>query len=155
MKKSTGAILATALVVVVGTVASAALLSGRFGWLDQFTMDPALRGCDIAVRNAIKSPATYRRADATLIPDKQAAVIDFDSQNGFGAMLRSTAECNFALQKDNPNWPDSWGYFSITAVTIDGDELPQPLLLHATIAADEAGVGAITPDKTELQLPAK
>lgn len=53
--------------------------------------------CENLALQMVKAPSTYARfaVREAFDGDRSVVIIDFDSQNGFGAILRSTATCRF------------------------------------------------------------
>lgn len=56
-----------------------------------------VKNCEEIATGLIKSPATYSFVSGMI--DGKSAVVRFDSQNGFGAMIRSSIVC--AYNDDN------------------------------------------------------
>jgi hypothetical protein len=54
----------------------------------------SLEACESVTLRLLKSPATYNRVDAVQVL-KDSVIISFDSQNGYGALIRSQAICVF------------------------------------------------------------
>lgn len=138
--------------IVAGAGIAAVLAIAGAGWLygedlrSRLFDDPALRSCDLAARAAMKAPSTYRRVDGFIEAAGHAAWVQFDSQNGFGAMVRGTARCGFAFRPGA--LPSMAGDFAISSMAVDGDYLDQLSLIHATfgLAPIEAGRTSLQPD---------
>lgn len=60
--------------------------------------DPVVTACEMAVQANLVSPATYRRADATIV--ENYVELAFDSQNYAGGLIRSNVECVFTRDPD-------------------------------------------------------
>ena len=64
---------------------------------DLFTpKDSRIATCESLTLRLLKSPGTYKRVDAVEMID--VLFISFDSQNGYGALLRSQVTCVFDKQ---------------------------------------------------------
>lgn len=65
--------------------------------------DAAAAACQDAVKDQLKSPSTAEFSDQVITWDDTGAVIEgnVDSQNGFGAMVRSEWSCFLDIDLDN------------------------------------------------------
>lgn len=118
---------------LVAALALGGYVAHSAGVLDSYFPDPAIRICDDAVRTAIRSPATYRRAEAFIY---QAGVnIAFDAENGFGGNVRSYAVCSFAIR------PSSNGGFVLASITIDAERLTDSALNAAAMRQEPLDPG--------------
>jgi hypothetical protein len=83
---------------------------------DQFS--PEKVACKEWVLGRIKSPATFQvvSIEATNVKDYHSVSIEFDSQNGFGALIRSRAICRFKDFNGKPSDMDE-----AESVIIDGN----------------------------------
>lgn len=78
--------------------------------------DVAVKACEKFILSSINTPATYIRASLTVSDNrfpKPGVIVEFDSQNELGALIRSKALCLFAIN-------DSGDTFRMTEVILTG-----------------------------------
>jgi len=126
---------------------SAPLLTGC-DFIDSWLTDPAIRACEISVKRQLRAPATYVRSDASIYGRSVSLV--FDSQNGFGALIRDTATCNFGQVKldDAGEKPDDG--FQLLDMTVAGQRSDPVVVAAANVLLVKDGLFAIPPSKTAL-----
>lgn len=80
--------------------------------------DVAMRMCTTAIGLAVKSPATLQYAEKSVLAGEKAdtylVVGSFDSENSFGAMLRTQFSCGVSVSQDDA---------TLTRISIDGAQL--------------------------------
>lgn len=86
--------LAAGVVAAIGAAGAAAYVSGALGRGDPIEV----RYCDELIKQAIQSPASYRRADVIRTPGSihDSVRIRFDAANRSGTVLRGSAHCLYS-----------------------------------------------------------
>lgn len=75
--------------------------------------------CENAVKESIRTPASYRQVELEELPSARAAKVIFDAENGFGALVRAVALCQFDHEA------------GIEAILLDGDKVNVPSHLRS------------------------
>lgn len=86
--------------------------------------DPAIRQCEDYAVAKLRSPSTYKRAEAYgFVTDdhvpKYLVFLSFDAANAFGTPVRETQYCTYPLRNGAP---DTTGYIDFDAYR-DGDDI--------------------------------
>ncbi|WP_339863235.1 hypothetical protein [Paremcibacter congregatus] len=63
--------------------------------------DKILAECENGLKTLLKSPRTYQLADKKIHTDENSRriTVEFDAQNGYGALMRGTFSCDFKRDK--------------------------------------------------------
>jgi hypothetical protein len=138
-------------------VALATLALAGCNYIDGWTTDPAIRACEFAVRQALKTPSTYQRISAAI--DARSVSLSFDSQNSYGALIRSRAKCNFWKRRGDysgqvtPEMREAMERdpFEMTSLFLEGQRLDEVAftLVQAKLAAE--GLHRLPGDSTQLE----
>jgi hypothetical protein len=81
--------------LLISVASIVAATGGVFGYLFHtgYFDDPAIKGCEAALIQTLKSPSSYERISAQM--NENSAAILYDAQNAYGAIIRGGRECKF------------------------------------------------------------
>lgn len=89
-------------------IALAFVLTGCEAW--QSDEEQAAKACESFISDALRSPSTYKRVNATHAPHKTGAAfryvaISYDADNAFGTPIRGAQVCAFKVDPQTGDYP--------------------------------------------------
>jgi hypothetical protein len=85
-------------VAIASDVARLECFDDAFTHLAAAPRDPAVEICEKATVYELVSPSTYKFVSSII--DKNVVLLEYDAQNGFGALVRGISECAFYARDD-------------------------------------------------------